>query len=96
MVKFIAGVLLGVVAACSSASDVEVDREHCTKLREHLVDLRLQGATGVDVQAHRTAMREALGDRFVDTCQAQLTSDELQCSLRARDLASAVACSPRK
>lgn len=84
------------LSGCSDTHSIEVDREHCEKLRDHMIDLRVASATaGVDVKAHRAAMEEALGDQFVDSCEL-LSPSELECSLHARDLASAAACSKSK
>jgi hypothetical protein len=58
-----------------------------------MVELRLASAgSGVDKHAHSVAMRNALGDRFLESCQ-QLTAAQLDCSMRARDLTAATACS---
>lgn len=91
-----AGALALYLTGCSDTHSIEVDREHCEQLRDHMIDLRLASATaGVDVKAHRSAMKEALGERFVESCE-QLSASELECSLHARDLASASACSKSK
>ena len=95
-VRLIASIVLSVLAACSSSSEIEVDHTHCLQLRDHLVDLRLATAKGVDVRAHKRAMTEALGERFVNGCQATLSSDQLECGLHARDLAHATACTAKK
>jgi hypothetical protein len=89
----LAGALALYLSACSDTHSIEVDRAHCEQLRDHMIDLRITSATaGVDVKAHRAAMKEALGERFVESCEL-LSPSELECSLRARDLASASACS---
>lgn len=92
-------VALGVISfivACSSSDDVDVDRRRCEKLRDHMVELRLHDVkSGIDVRAHKEAMKRALGERFVTGCMKELSPSELQCHLRARDLATATACSKR-
>jgi hypothetical protein len=78
---------------CTSSNNIEVDRAHCTKLRDHLVDLRLQDATGVDRAAHRQAMKQALGDNFIASCTDRMTASQLTCGLVAKDLGAATSCS---
>ncbi|MBA3541421.1 MAG: hypothetical protein H0T79_17550 [Deltaproteobacteria bacterium] len=54
-------------------SDEAIDgRKRCVALRDHVVELRLQGVPASDLAAHRDAMTRALGDAFVD---AFLASD---------------------
>jgi hypothetical protein len=50
----------------------------------------------IDVKGHRVAMKQALGTTFVESCESQVSVAELQCSLRARDLASVTACETSK
>jgi hypothetical protein len=71
-----------------------VNRARCTQLRDHLVELRLRN-TGmdVDVDAHRQAMKHALGDRFVASCEQGMSSSELKCALAAKELRAATSCS---
>lgn len=84
--------VLFLAAACSSSSEIEVDRKHCVQLRDRMVELRLAGVgSAVDVKAHRVAMRDALGERFLENCE-RLSVAELQCSLRASDLTAATTC----
>lgn len=94
-----ASVVLGFalsLAACSETNEVQVDRDHCQRLRDHLVDLRLGTAPkGVDVKAHRTAMNEALGEGFVESCQQHTSVAELKCELAAADLNAAHSCVSR-
>lgn len=91
-VRLLACTVLFVVSGCSSSSEIEVDRKHCVQLRDRMVELRLAGVgSAVDMKAHRVAMRDALGDRFIESCE-QLTVAQLECSLRASDLAAATAC----
>lgn len=63
------------------------------RLRDHLVDLELATAMGVDRDAHRKAMQRALGDGFVSSCEARLSETDVACALRARDSAAVAACS---
>jgi hypothetical protein len=85
-------VALCVAAGCASSDDGEVSRSRCTQVRDHLVELRLQDATNVDRDAHREAMKQALGDGFVASCQEHMSSAQLTCALRAKVLSVATAC----
>jgi hypothetical protein len=79
------------LTACGSSSDV-VDAARCGRLRDHVVDLRLNGLTDVDVAAHRAVLQRALGDDFVASCQRTLTAAELTCMLEAPTSAQIEAC----
>lgn len=50
-------------------------------------------ATGVDREAHRVAMKAALGGEFVAGCTGKLTESQVSCALRATDGPGAAACS---
>ena len=88
-----------VIAACSSSSSGP-NREDCEKLRDHTIDVRLAsigtgsnaGDPGVDIAAHRAAMKQALGDSFVSSCLQTMTSTQIECALGAKDTETAVAC----
>jgi hypothetical protein len=82
-----------VFVACTSSSDVEVNRKSCERYLDHVVDLRLRDANKsvAEIRQHRAAMKSALGEHFVASCE-QLTSEQLTCALRATDSASAAAC----
>jgi hypothetical protein len=81
-----------VVAACSGD---EVDEKpaatRCETLREHLIDLRLEDAVQVDKNAHRDALRTAMGRDFLTAC-SKLSDDAITCALRAPDSSTASAC----
>lgn len=47
----------------------------------------------IDMRAHRAAMRSALGDRFLGSCQTAMTDGQVQCALGATSSAAAAACS---
>jgi len=80
-------------AGCASSNDFEVSRKNCERYLDHVVDLRLRDANEpvVEVRQHQAAMKSALGERFIASCE-QLTSEQLKCGLRATDSASAAAC----
>jgi hypothetical protein len=83
------------LVACTSPSDA-VDRRQCERLRDHLVELRLRTTSAeLDASQHRRAFTQALGEGFLASC-LQLDRAALDCGLRADDLASATACSPRR
>jgi hypothetical protein len=85
--------LMLTLAGCGSSDDFEVNRESCERYRDHLVELRLRDTNpAIDTRPHRAAMKQALGDQFVATCQQQLTPEQLKCTMHAGDLASATAC----
>lgn len=69
------------------------DTELCTELRDHLVDLRVSEAQGVDVAAHHAALVQALGTTFVGKCASTLTTQQARCALAAPSVATAAQCS---
>jgi len=78
-----------------SAEDVaESARARCATLRDHVVDLRLKDATGIDndLAAHRAAMLQGLGSAFVEQCVTGMSVAQVTCSLDAADLTVASAC----
>lgn len=82
--------VVAIAAACSSSE--RPGPKQCEKLREHIVELTLAEATGVDRVAHREAMRGALGDQFVESCTSSLTDSQVDCGLKAADVSAASAC----
>lgn len=79
------------VSACSD-SDEDSNAKRCERVRDRIVDLRLENATNVDRDAHRIAMRDALGADFVEGCQRTMTAAHQRCVLDAKDLTAASAC----
>jgi hypothetical protein len=47
----------------------------------------------VDLAAHRAAMEQALGARFVGTCTSKMTVELVHCALEAKTSAAVAACS---
>jgi hypothetical protein len=84
-------VLIATAISCSSEDPREAAAEGCSALREHLLDLRLKG-THVHREAHREALKGALGDTFVERCAADLTVEQVRCALSADESTSAIAC----
>ncbi len=75
------------------STDVEATRP-CDQLLEHMIDLSESGAhsTPKDLAAHRAAMRQAIGPRFLASCEKDMSSDQIECATKAGDLSSATAC----
>jgi hypothetical protein len=83
-----------VLALANGAASEDSDSAHerrCERLRDHLVDLRLVD-TNIDAEAHRAAIKQALGDKFVATCATGLTASQVECALAASDSARALEC----
>jgi hypothetical protein len=78
-------------AGCASEDPQDALARQCGRLRDHLVELRLEG-TKVDVEAHRAAIKGALGDRFVEQCTAEMTTTQVSCALAATDSSHALEC----
>lgn len=81
---------------CTDRSPVEVNR--CAELRDHVVDLQLRNihiATGVDIEAHRKALTDALGDDFLTSCSSRMDEARVSCLLDASDQDAAQACIPQ-
>ena len=83
-------------------------RDHVIDLRladvgpDHTSDKRSgQGAsseppqTPIDLAQHRAAMKQALGDRFINDCVSQMTADQVSCALSAKSQDAVNACSAK-
>ena len=80
-------------ASCGSEDDgTAADARQCTRLRDHLIALRLSSASGVDKAAHQAAMTQAMGDGFIASCTTKMTAAQVACALKAADAAAAAAC----
>jgi hypothetical protein len=77
---------------CSTSSDDGVGHARCIRLRDHLIELRLQSLDGVDVGAHREAFQRAMGDEFATSCERSMTVAQLDCLLSSSDGDAAGAC----
>ena len=67
----------------------------CEQLREHLIDVRLDGASGLDAAAlagQRAALQTGLGTEFIASCQQTMTRAAVQCARAARDGAGLARC----
>jgi hypothetical protein len=56
------------------------ERTTCERLRDHLIELRLADATGVDRDAHREALRQAIGPNVVSSCEPRSTGTTARAS----------------
>jgi hypothetical protein len=68
-------IALLLVACDEPASESETKddlRQRCVERRAQLVEERLDGVT-VDREQHRRALTDALGERFIDACLAEVT-----------------------
>lgn len=88
---------IAAVAAACGGDDDEADvvrRTPCMELREHVVDLRMRTTSGTpqEMADLRAAFSRALGPSFESSCEANLSSDQVECSLRADDLNAMSAC----
>ena len=85
---------LAVLTGCDGDDEVATPRlSPCEQLREHLIDLRLADAMHVDKDAHREAMRDALGTDFLASCE-KFGDETVACALAATDSSGAAACAP--
>lgn len=79
------------LTACSSDSE-PISRKDCERLREHLIDVRMQSVTA-DQDQHRIALRSSLDDSFITSCVETNSAAYLQCALAAVDSDALLACS---
>ncbi|MGE0402089.1 MAG: hypothetical protein AB7T06_35640 [Kofleriaceae bacterium] len=85
--------VLLIVAACGDDQDLAIqERTRCEQLRDHLVDLRLADSASTEKDAHREAMRNALGSNFLDDC-ARMPARDIDCAFAATDVNAAASCS---
>lgn len=85
-----------VIAACAAHQEPENPEARCAKLRDHLVDLRLDdvrgSAAGLDLDAHRAAMKRALGADFINECAARMSEAQLDCAIASKTLSASSGC----
>jgi hypothetical protein len=74
---------LSALIGCSSDPD-GVSRKDCQRLRDHLIDIRMQSVTA-DAEQHRAALEAIAGESFITTCVDQTTEEQLHCALASRD-----------
>jgi hypothetical protein len=81
-----------VLGACTSRDeDGQASARQCEQHRDHLVDLRLADASGVDRDAHRKIMKRALNENFAISCTS-LSGAQIKCALDAKTLSDAASC----
>src|SRR5262245_34646270 len=90
-------VALALSAGCLSddtSTPSRASHDDCVRLREHLIDVQLGGATADPALAaqHREAHRRLFGDSFLSHCSDDVTPDALACGLAAGDAASIQKC----
>ena len=96
------GLLVILGAACGGGGDdgdeVATAATPCIRLRDHVVELRLQTAHGTPQQLNdmREAFNRALGPEFFTSCEKNLSSAEIDCSLQASDQAALKRCAPAR
>jgi hypothetical protein len=87
-------IVLALLAACSS--DEESPREQCERVRNHIVNLRLDDLPSAESEqtreAHRASLTQALGDEFITNCEQQHKRRAIECALAALDVATATSC----
>jgi hypothetical protein len=79
-----------VAVACSDGNDSK--GAYCERVLDHMIDLRLADATGVDRGAHHEALKRGLGERFVSSCVRSMSSSQALCALEATSLAELNGC----
>lgn len=81
-------------AGCAETDEDKATKvaKQCESVRDHIVALRLANATNVDRVAHGAVLREALGSDFISTCARTMPTEQRDCVLDSRDLATATAC----
>ena len=85
------------LSACAAdESSSTLSRRQCERYRDHVVNLRLNEVSPTiptrDLESHRVAMKQGLGDNFVAECEQKLSSADVRCGLAASDLSTAASC----
>ena len=85
-----------VFAACAAHQESRDPEARCTQLRDHLVELRIKdvrgSAAGLDLDAHRIAIKRALGSDFIDACAARMTEAQVDCAIASATLSASDNC----
>jgi len=92
--------VVGSLVSCATHAEQIDKHDECTRMRDHMVDLRTTGFDSVrtsdgkpiDLSAHREALLNAMGPSFVDNCVARMSDDELNCSKNATDITALRRC----
>lgn len=76
---------------CATSSEPEKQgTAACQQLREHVIDLRV-AEIHQDQEAHRTAIRQALGDNYLASCLDE-PRERFDCERQAKDIDSLRNC----
>lgn len=100
----LAGLLL--VFACNGGDDEGEGglEKRCLRMRDHLIDLRLQQPREPDsdpvrnasvAAQHRAALTAALGEDFAVRCATGMSEAQIDCVMAATDNQAVVACNVR-
>jgi hypothetical protein len=83
--------LAGAAFGCTAdVDDAERGTTACERLRDHVIDLRVSEIQQ-DREAHRTALRRALGRDFVAQCRNQ-SSARFACEMKAANIDGLRSC----
>jgi hypothetical protein len=108
----LAGSLSLLLIACSGGGNADDEgdlndvEKRCLRMRDHLIDMRLQTAapassgSALDVERansiavqHRDALIAALGEDFGQRCASSMSISQIDCVLGAEDNEAVIACS---
>lgn len=87
-------VVVLMAAACSSDPSEPNPRRECERIRDHIIELRLQGVTA-DRDQHRAAFESAFGESFLVRCVEEASPARRRCVLDAKDPQALAACELR-
>ena len=82
--------LAAAIAACGSPQPDDMRRAECERLRDHLVELRLETVTE-EHDRFRESIRASLS-HVVTSCLESMSASQLRCSLAAADFDALTAC----
>ena len=88
---FVISAAIAPLTSCSSDDSDGVSRQDCARMRDHMIELRMQSVTA-DQDQHRAALRSALGETFISSCVELTSASQLRCSLAAAAPAALTAC----
>ncbi len=90
---------LALMASCGGGEGEDGDqlaaRSPCEQIRDHLVELRLAASHGLSpdqLAQHRTALEQAMGPSFLETCAANVNERQAACVAAAIDSHAASIC----
>lgn len=83
--------LLCIGCAAGSSEPEKQGTKACEQLREHVIDVRVSEIQQ-DREAHREALRQALGRSYVTTCLEE-PRERFECEMKATDIDGIRNCS---